>query len=195
MQAGVGLLVSDVMPIYMIIPRYSQNYAQFCQLLNSNLFTHRKILMLLREATSETYGPRVYLHHINLPTLSYFRCFYFTLHLYHKNTKKYYLIISIRSHSRKWPCRDWQPLIVLVARIYLFCVGARDSRVASYWSDTLVLKNWEKYLRYFAASPFPLQGKTNASGQQVALPVNLCVLSLDSDERAHVCCNMVSRLI
>ena len=60
MQAGVGLLVSDVMPIYMIIPRYSHNYAQFCQLLNSNLFTDRKILMLLREATSETYGPGLF---------------------------------------------------------------------------------------------------------------------------------------
>src|SRR3954466_3822909 len=66
MQAGVGLLVSDMIPIYMIIPRYSHNYAQFCQLLNSNLFTHRRILMLLREATSETYGTRVYSHHINL---------------------------------------------------------------------------------------------------------------------------------
>src|SRR4051812_36982018 len=77
MQVGVGLLVSDVMPIYMIIPRYSYNYAQFCQLLNSNSFTHRKILMLLREATSETYGPRAYLHHINLPTLCYCFCFYF----------------------------------------------------------------------------------------------------------------------
>ena len=91
MQAGVGLLVTDVMPIYMIMPRYSHNYAQFCQLLNSNLFTHRRILMLLREATSETYGPRVYLHHINLPTLSCFLfillCFYFTLHIYHKSTK------------------------------------------------------------------------------------------------------------
>src|SRR3954470_18997851 len=99
MQAGVGLLVSDVMPIYMIIPRYSHNYAQFCQLLNSNLFTHRKILMLLREATSESYGPRVYLHHINLPILSYFLCFllrfYFTLHLYHKNTKN--IILSYLS--------------------------------------------------------------------------------------------------
>ena len=55
--------------------------------------------MLLREATSETYGPRVYLHHINLPTLSYFRCFllcyYFTLHLYHKNTKN--IILSYLS--------------------------------------------------------------------------------------------------
>src|SRR3954464_4533864 len=91
MQAGVGLLVSDVMPIYMIIPRYSHNYAQFCQLLNSNLFTHCRILMLLREATSEIYGPRVYSHHINLPSLYYLLwfllCFYFTLHLYTENTK------------------------------------------------------------------------------------------------------------
>ena len=87
MQAGVGLLVSDVMPIYMIIPRYSHNYAQFCQLLNNNLFTHHRILMLLREATSETYGPRVYLHHINLPILCYLICFYFTLHLYIKIPK------------------------------------------------------------------------------------------------------------
>ena len=80
MQAGVGLLVSDVMPIYMIIPRYPHNYAQFCQLLNSNLFTRRKILMLLREATSETYGPRVYFHHINLPTLYYCFAFYFAIY-------------------------------------------------------------------------------------------------------------------
>ena len=60
MQAGVGLLVSDVMPIYMIIPRYSHNYVLFYQLLDSNLFTHRHTYAILREATSETYGPRVY---------------------------------------------------------------------------------------------------------------------------------------
>ena len=99
MQAGVGLLVLDVIPIYMIIPRYSHNYAQFYQLLNSNLFTHRRIPMLLREATSETYGPRVYSHHINL---HYFillvLLLLFTLLLYTKNTKN---INSIRSDSRK----------------------------------------------------------------------------------------------
>ena len=96
MQAGVGLLVSDVMPIYMIIPRYSHNYAQFGQLLNSNLFTHCRILMLLREATSETYGPRVSFSSYQSPSLYY--CFAFTLlllytlHLYTKNTKKYDLL-------------------------------------------------------------------------------------------------------
>ena len=60
MHAGVGLLVADVMPIYMIVPRYSHNYALFYQLLDSNLFTHRNTYAILREATSETYGPRVY---------------------------------------------------------------------------------------------------------------------------------------
>ena len=102
MQAGVGLLVTDVMPIYMIIPRYSHNYAQFCQLLNSNLFTHRRILMLSREATSETYGPRVYSHYINLHhfyiVLLFTLILLFTLHLCIKYTKN---ILSIRSHSRK----------------------------------------------------------------------------------------------
>ena len=81
MQNRFDLLVSDVMPIYMIIPRCTHNYAQFYQLLNSNLFTHRRISMLLREATSETYGPRVYSHHINLYRFVYLLCFYFAFYL------------------------------------------------------------------------------------------------------------------
>jgi len=99
MQNHFDLLVVDVMPIYMIIPRYSHNYALFYQLLDSNLFTHRNTYAILREATSETYGPLVYL-------LSYKFPIYFILqslfsNLYCKNTKNIYLIISIRSHSRK----------------------------------------------------------------------------------------------
>src|SRR5512133_4355480 len=73
MREEVGLLVTDVMPMYMIIPRYSHNYALFYQLLDSNLFTHRNTYAILREATSETYGPRVYL-------LSYKFPIYFILH-------------------------------------------------------------------------------------------------------------------
>ena len=96
MQNRFGLLVTDVMPIYMIMPRYSHNYAQFYQLLNSNLFTHRRILMLFREATSETYGPRVYSHHINLHHFYIFLLFtlllLFTLHLYTKIPKILYLL-------------------------------------------------------------------------------------------------------
>ena len=81
MQNRFDLLVTDVMPIYMIMPRYSHNYAQFYQLLNSNLFTHRRILMLLREATSEIYGPGVYSHHINLHHFNLALLFYFAFYL------------------------------------------------------------------------------------------------------------------
>ena len=81
MQAGVGLLVTVVMPIYMIMPRYSHNYALFYQLLDSNLFTHHNNYAILREATSETYGPRVYL-------LSYKFSIYFYLNLLLSNLIK-----------------------------------------------------------------------------------------------------------
>ena len=64
MQVGVSLLVSDVMPIYMIIAlnivitmRFSINCPTVIRLPTI-------ILMLLREATSETYGPRVYFYHV-----------------------------------------------------------------------------------------------------------------------------------
>ena len=126
MHAGAGLLVTDVMPIYMIIPRYSHNYAQFCQLLNSNSFTHRKIVMLSREATSETSGPRVYL-------LSYKLSIYFYLHLYfsylyYKIPKKifilsYYLYqISLSQVAVKGlttPLLRWLRVVVCLCR----CVG------------------------------------------------------------------------
>ena len=160
MQNHFDLLVADVMPMYMIMPRYSHNYALFYQLLDSNLFTHHNTYAILREATSETYGPRVYFPSYKFPI--YFILQSLLSNLYNKNTKNIYLIIAIRSHFCKWPWRDWQPFIALVARFLFVCVGAWDFWRASYWIDTLVLKNWGKYLRYFAASPFPLQGKTNA---------------------------------
>ena len=72
MQNRFGLLVTDVMSIYMIMPRYSHNYALFYQLLDSNLFTHRNTYAILREATSEIYGPLVYFPSYKLPI-------YFTL--------------------------------------------------------------------------------------------------------------------
>ena len=101
--------------------------------------------MLSREATSETYGPRVYLYHIDILLLSYFLCYllclYFTLHLYHKNTKN--IILSSLSDLTFASGREGidNPFIALVARFLFVCVGTRDFSVASYWIDTLVLKN------------------------------------------------------
>ena len=51
--------------------------------------------MLLREATSETYAPWVYSHHINLYHFIYLLCFYFAFTFYfasiYQKYQKYYL--------------------------------------------------------------------------------------------------------
>ena len=48
------------------------HYALFYQLLDSNLFTHRNTYAILRQATSETYGPRVYLLSYKLSKYFYY---------------------------------------------------------------------------------------------------------------------------
>ena len=70
-----------------------------------------------------------------------FLFFYFTLHLYHKNTKN--IILSYLSDLTLVSDREGidNPFIALVARFLFVCVGTRDLREASYWIDTLVLKN------------------------------------------------------
>ena len=78
MQNHFDLLVADMMPIYMIMPRYSHNYSLFYQLLDTNLFTHRNTYAILREATTDTYGPRVYFPSYKFP-IYFITCFVFTL--------------------------------------------------------------------------------------------------------------------
>ena len=93
-------------------------------MLDSNLFTHGNTYAILREASSETYGPRVYL-------LSYFIAIYlylhlYFLHLYQKYQKYIYLIIlslldlTFASGSEGID----NPFIVLVASSQFVCVGA-----------------------------------------------------------------------
>ena len=102
MQAGVGLLDTDVMPIFMIIALNIVITLHFSINCLTVICSPIVEFAILREATSETYGPRVYSHHINLHhfnlALPFTLLLLFTLHLYTKNTKN---IISIRSHSRK----------------------------------------------------------------------------------------------
>ena len=74
--SGVSLLVSDVMPIYMIIPRYSHNYAQFCQLLNSNLFTHVEYLFSREKPLVKPMAPGS----IFIISISYYLVIYFAIY-------------------------------------------------------------------------------------------------------------------
>ena len=126
MQNHFDLLVTNVMPIYMIMPRYCHNYALFYQLLDSNLFTHRNTYAILREATSETYGPRVYLPSYKFPI--YFILQSLLSNLYHKNTNNICLTILSLSDLTFASCREGidNPFIALVARFLFVCVGNRD---------------------------------------------------------------------
>ena len=79
--------------------------------------------MLSREASSETYGPRVYL-------LSYLLSIYFYLHLYFsasisQNTKNIIISLSDLTFVSDREGID-NPFIVLVASSQFVCVGAWD---------------------------------------------------------------------
>ena len=125
------------MPIYMIMPRYSHNYALFYQLLDSNLFTHRNTYAISREASSETYGPWGLSLIIFAFNILLFASLLFASIL--QNTKNILLSLLDLTFASGREGID-NPFIALVARFLFVCVGTRDWRVASYWIDTLVLK-------------------------------------------------------
>ena len=89
-------------------------------------------------------APGSIFHHINLLSTSYFYSVYFaffTFNLYHKNTKNI-ILSSLSDLTLVSDCEGIDnPFIALVVRFLFVCVGTRDLRVASYWIDTLVLKN------------------------------------------------------
>ena len=111
-------------------------------------------------------APGSIFHHINLPPTCYFCRFLFCnlyFSIYTTKILKLFVLLSLLDLTFASGREGIDnPFIMLVARFLIVCAGTRDLHVVSYWIDTLVLKNWGKYLRYFAASPFPLQGKTNA---------------------------------
>ena len=99
MQAGVGLLVSDVMPIYMIIPRYSHNYVNsvncsivICSPTVEYLCSREKPLV---KPMAPGYIFIILISQYLVISFAFLLCFYFTLHIYHKNTKN--IILSYLS--------------------------------------------------------------------------------------------------
>ena len=126
MQNRIGLLVADVMPIYMIMPRYSHNYSLFYQLLDSNLFTHRNTYAILREAPSEAYGPGVYFISNKFPIYFILQSL---LSIYIIKIPKIFILLLLSlsdlTHASGREGID-NPFIVLVARFLFVCVGAWD---------------------------------------------------------------------
>ena len=166
------------MPIYMIMPRYSHNYALFYQLLDSNLFTHRNTYAILREATSETYGPWVYLTSYKFPI--YFILLSLLSNLYHKNTKNIYLILLSLSDLTFASYREGidNPFIALVARFLFVCLGTR-------WLAHGLLLDWHlgsqkprEILTLICCITLSSSRENQRSAQEVALITLLQIINL-----------------
>ena len=64
-------------------------------MLDSNLFTHRNTYAILREATSETYGPRVYFPSYKFPIyFIYFASLYQKYQKYYLSSLSYLTLVS-----------------------------------------------------------------------------------------------------
>ena len=126
MQNRFGLLVADVMPIYMIMPRYSHNYALFYQLLDSNLFTNRNTYAISREASSETYSPRVYFPSYKFPIYFILQSL---LSIYIIKIPKIFILLLLLSLSDLTLASGREgidnPFIALVVWFLFVCVGTR----------------------------------------------------------------------
>ena len=146
MQNRFDLLDTDMMPIFMIIALDIFITMRFCINCSAVICSPTVIHAILREATSETYGPRVYFSSYKFPI--YNSSFLFILFcnlyfpIYTTKIPKIFTLLSLSDLTFASGCEGIDnPFIALVVRFLFVCAGVRDSCVASYWIDTLVIKN------------------------------------------------------
>ena len=167
MQAGVDLLDTNVMPIFMIVAL--DIFITLCLTINCSVVICSPTILfaILREASSEIYGPRVYFPSYKFPiyNISFWytiiAIFYFPIYK-PKIPKTFTLsfiylyqisLLQVTVKGLTTPSKRWVQVCLIV------CAGIR-------WFVLCLLRVWylgsqtegNTYL-FFAASPFPLQGK------------------------------------
>ena len=144
MQNRFDLLDTGVMPIFMITAL--DIFITMCFSINCStvICSPTVIHAIMREATSETYGPRVsfllYCISFIIASRLLFCNLYFPIYI--TKIPKIFILLSL-SDLTFTSDREGidNPFIALVARFLIVCACTRDLRVISYWIDTLVLKN------------------------------------------------------
>ena len=131
MQNRFGLLDTNVMPIFMIIALDTIITMHFSINCSAVICSPTVIYAILREATSETYGPRVYFTSYKFPIYNSSLLFILQSlfsNLYNKNTKNIYLIILSLLDLTFASGREGidNPFIALLASSLFVCVGAWD---------------------------------------------------------------------
>ena len=128
MQNRFSLLLTDMMPIFMSISLDIIITMHFSINCSAVICSPTVIYAILREATSDTYGPRVYFTSYKFPIYNSSLLFILQslfCNLYNKNTKNIYLIIFTDLTFASGREGIDNPFIALVARFLIVCAGTR----------------------------------------------------------------------
>ena len=139
------------MPIFMIIALDIIITLRFSINCSAVICSPTVIFSILREASSETYGPRVYFPSYKFPIYNF--SFLFTFFAI------FFTFPSITVKGLTTPLSRWVQVGVCLCRYLVACC------VVSYWIYTLVLKSWGNTYSTLLHHPFPFKGKTNASSR------------------------------
>ena len=158
-----------MMPIFMIIALDIIITLRFSINCPAAIFSPTVLFSILREASSETYGLRVYLPSYKFPIYNIsFRSTilqYFTFRSINQKYQKYffsdypsilYLTLQITMKGLTTPFSRWLQVGVCLRRYSVAC------RFVSYWIDTLVLKTDGNTYATVMNHAFLFKGKTNA---------------------------------
>ena len=159
------------MPIYMIMPD-NLTIIRFFFICLAVICSPTVIISILREASSETYGPGSIFYHISFRStisVSYLLSLQsFTFRSINQKYQKHYftiypslsdLTLQITVKGLTTPLSRWVQVVWLFVHVF------GDLCVISYWIDTLVLKIEGNTYSTMLHHPFLFKGKTNASSR------------------------------
>ena len=142
------------------------------------------LFAIMREASCETYGPRVYFpsHKFPIYHISFWSTilaiFYFPI--YKPKIPKIFTLSFIYLYQISLLQVTVKGLTTPLSRwckfVWLFVQVFGDLCVVSYWIDTLVLKPREILISTLLHHPFLFKGKTNASSRSSSTPFSNAVV-------------------
>ena len=169
MQAGVGLLDTDVMPICIIIALDIIITLRFSSNCSTVICSPTVLIAFKRETSSEIYAPRVYFPSYTFRSIyqQYQKipcCNLFTYILFYVLVIFYiYLyqisLLQVAVNGLTTPLSRW------LQGSWLFVQVLGDLCVVSYWIDTLVIKLREILISTLLHHPFLFKGKTNTNSR------------------------------
>ena len=152
MQNRFGLLDTDVMPIFMIIALDIVITLCFSINCSALICSPTVIIPFLREASSETYGPRVYFPSYKFPIYTFSFLFFslqsFTFRSVNQKYQKHYLsfiylyqisLLQVTVKGLTTPLSCWVQVFWLFVQVLVNCAFSPTGLIP--W-----FSNWAKYL-------------------------------------------------